>query len=213
MNNDKQCCLSLFINIYKFKKGEIKSVEVIEAIKNRKSVRKFKDIEIKKEIIEDILNCGRLAPSAKNKQPWFFVIVSKEIKNKIADIMIDYTIESGDNDENTIYGFESSVNSTAYTIKQAPILILIFRKKDNNWIIGDNLSIGACVENMCLRATELNIGSLWIRDTVYVADKIAILVGYNDMELNCALALGYANENLKPRKKKSLKELVSYIDK
>ncbi len=86
------------------------------------------------------------------------------------------------------------------------------REKNDNWIVGDNLSIGACVENMCLRATDLGIGSLWIRDTVYVAADVAKMLGHEAMELNCALALGYANQNPKQRARKDLKDTIEWYD-
>lgn len=186
-------------------------METLKSIEQRRSIRSFTNEVVKKEIIEDILNCGRLAPSAKNRQPWHFVVVKEGVKDKIADIMINYTIN---NDDKTIerekFGYKSSVNPTAKIIKQAPILVLIFREKNDNWIIGDNLSIGACVQNMCLRATDLGIGSLWIRDTVYVAEDVAKMLGHGDMELNCALALGYANEEPKMRPRKELKDIVEW---
>ena len=64
-------------------------MELKETIKNRRSIRKFKNTEISKEIIEDLIECARLAPSAKNRQPWKFVIVTDNIKNQIADIMLE----------------------------------------------------------------------------------------------------------------------------
>ena len=45
------------------------NMNTIESIENRRSIRLFKSDNISKEIVEDILNCGRLAPSAKNRQP------------------------------------------------------------------------------------------------------------------------------------------------
>ena len=185
-------------------------MKIREAIENRRSIRLFKDDDISKEIVEDILNCGRLAPSAKNRQPWYFVVTKGKTKDKIADMMIDYTINNDDTLERKNLGCPSSVNPTANVIKQAPILVLVFREKNNNWIVGDNLSIGACVENMCLRATELGIGTLWIRDTVYVAEDVANMLGHEDMELNCAVALGIANQNPKQRPRKELKDIVEW---
>lgn len=44
-------------------------MELKETIKNRRSIRKYKNTEISKEIIEDLIDCARLAPSAKNRQP------------------------------------------------------------------------------------------------------------------------------------------------
>lgn len=185
-------------------------METIEAIKQRRSIRKLKSDELSRETVEDILNAGRLAPSAKNRQPWSFVIVKGNIKDKIADMMIDYTLTHDEVPQRILLGAKSSVNPTAHIIKQAPILVLIFREKNDNWIIGDNLSIGACVENMCLRATELDIGSLWIRDIVYVAEDVAKMLNHQDLELNCALSLGIADESPSSRPRKNLQDIVEW---
>lgn len=187
-------------------------MQTLKAIAKRTSIRNFNEKNISKDIIEDILNCGRLAPSAKNRQPWFFVIVQNNIKDKIADMMIEYTINSDIINECKKTIFNRSVYPTAKVIKQAPILVLVFREKDNNWIIGDNLSIGACVENMCLRATDLGLGTLWIRDIVYVAEDVADMLGYQDLELNCALAIGYSNQPYKKQVRKRLEDIVKWYE-
>ena len=123
--------------------------------------------------------------------------------------MINYSKKADSKEERAKLGCPRSVNPTANVIKQAPILILVFREKDDNWIVGDNLSIGACVENICLRAEDLGLGSLWIRDTVYAASEIADQ--HSNMELNCAVALGYANQSPKQRPRKDLKDIVEWI--
>ncbi len=64
-------------------------MELKETIEKRRSIRKFKCTEITRGIIEDLIDCARLAPSAKNRQPWKFVIVNGTIKNQIADIMLE----------------------------------------------------------------------------------------------------------------------------
>lgn len=185
-------------------------MNLLETIEKRRSIRNFKTNDLSKEIVEDILNCGRLAPSAKNRQPWYFVIVKDKTKSEIADLMTNYTKDIDDKEERIKLGCKSSVNPTANIIKQAPILILVFREKNDNWIIGDNLSLGACIENICLRATDLGIGSLWIRDIIYVSNDVAKLVGHEEMELNCAISLGYANESPKPRPRKKLEEIIEW---
>ena len=98
-------------------------MDTIESIENRRSIRLFKSDDVPKEIVEDILNCGILAPSAKNRQPWYFAITTGKIKDKIANMMIDYAINNDDTLERKNLGCFSSVNSTANVIKQAPILI------------------------------------------------------------------------------------------
>ena len=186
-------------------------METKSAIENRRSIRNFKQDENKKEILEDILNCGRLAPSAKNRQPWYFIVLTSNLKNKVADLMIERSKSQYGKQEAEKLKYKSSVNPTAEAIKQAPVLVLIFRPKDNDWIVGDNLSIGACVENMCLRATDLGIGSLWIRDVVYVSESVAKMLNYHKLELNCALSLGVANEKPKQRPRNELNDIVKWL--
>ncbi len=182
-------------------------MELKEVIEKRRSFRSYKKDDINKDIIEDILNCGRLAPSAKNRQPWNFLIVKRELKDKIADLMLEYT---KNNNEKRKSNFPSSVKETAKIIKQAPVLILILRPKETNWLIEDSLSIGACVENMCLRATDLGLGSLWIRDIEHVSNQIEKIIGYSNLELSCALLIGLPREFPKQRPRKELKDIVRW---
>ena len=148
---------------------------------------------------------------AKNRQPWYFVILKNKYKDKVADLMIEYTQSYDKSEEGKILNSPSSVNPTANVIKQAPILVLIFREKDDNWLVGDNLSIGACVENMCLRATDLGLGSLWIRDIVYISKQLAEMLGHEDLELNCAVSLGVPSQSPKQRSRKDLKDIVEWF--
>lgn len=186
-------------------------MELKETIKNRRSIRKYKNTEISKEIIEDLIDCARLAPSAKNRQPWKFVIVTDTIKNQIADIMLEKENSSKISLERKIYYPKSSVKSTARVIKEAPILILAFKQYDDNWIIGDSLSIGGAIEHICLRATDLGLGSLWIRDIAYTRKEIAKLVGHEDMELISAISIGYPDESPNQRSRKKLDEVLEWL--
>ncbi|MDW8001156.1 MAG: nitroreductase [Deltaproteobacteria bacterium] len=63
-------------------------MELIEAMKTRKSVRAFRDDPVPKEKIEEILKCALLAPSAINLQPWEFFVVSGEEKQRLSRRLI-----------------------------------------------------------------------------------------------------------------------------
>lgn len=173
-------------------------MELKEVIKKRRSIRKYKEKDIDENIINSIIEAGRLSPSAKNVQPWKFYIAKKEIKNKIADLMIDY---HKNNPINT-YG----MFTTATVIKQAPVLILVFKDSDNNFDRNDALSIGACIQNMLLTATDLNVGSLWIAATFNVREKISKLVNTN-LELYSVIAIGHSDENPEARPRKPFDNL------
>lgn len=185
-------------------------MELIDTINNRRSIRAFKKQEIAKEIIEDLVNCARLAPSAKNRQPWKFVIVKDEMKNKIANIMLEV-------EERAIFNpnekqWHTSVKRTAKIIKEAPILILVLKNQEDDWKTGDTLSIGAAIEHICLCATDSGLGSLWIRDTVFAQKEIAKEIGHQDMEMICAIAIGYPNENPGQRPRKNLSEILEWYE-
>ncbi len=64
-------------------------MELIETVKNRRSIRKFENKDVENKIIEDLVEFARLALSAKNRQPWKFVVVKDKVKNQIADIMLE----------------------------------------------------------------------------------------------------------------------------
>ena len=183
-------------------------MKTIDSIEKRRSIRKYKKDSIEKDKIVDILNAGRLAPSAKNRQPWYFVIANEEIKNAIADLMINYEGSFGEEGD---YKHSSSIKFTGKAMKNAPVLILVYTSLDNNYLISDALSIGAAIENMILRATELSLGTLWIRDTTHVENEINDIVGITDKKLSSALLIGMPDQSPNMRPRKDLDDIVKWL--
>lgn len=181
-------------------------MELKEAIENRRSIRKYQAIDVPDVLIEGLIECARLAPSAKNRQPWEFLIVRGERKNQIADIMLEDELATR---ETELAEKKSSVPTTARVIREAPVLILVFKEYDENWTTGDTLSIGGAVEHICLRATDMGLGSLWIRDTAYTQKEIAKLVG-EEKELISAISIGYPNQEPHQRPRKELNEILKW---
>lgn len=161
---------------------------MLKEIENRRSIRNYKNDNIDKKIIFDILNAGIKAPSAKNNQPWRFLIVNSDIKNKISDKMIE------------IYG----PNKTAEVIKTVPYLILVYNK-DNEYF--NHLSIGAAIENILLEAENIGLGTLWIGYIKKIEDYVKQLVNI-DYELVSAIAIGVKNENPLERPRLTLEEVL-----
>ena len=161
---------------------------MLKEIENRRSIRNYKNDNIDKKIIFDILNAGIKAPSAKNNQPWRFLIVNNDIKNKISDKMIE------------IYG----PNKTAEVIKTVPYLILVYNK-DNEYF--NHLSIGAAIENILLEAENIGLGTLWIGYIKKIEAYVKELVNI-DYELISAIAIGVKNENPLERPRLALEEVL-----
>lgn len=181
-------------------------MDFIDVIKNRRSIRKFDSKEVPKEVLEQILYHGSLAPSGKNRQPWRFVVVQNEkIKANIADIMILRANEMENKGESI------GVKNTARIIKEAPVFIAVFNtwgtKKPNS-----NLqSIGACIENICLSATCFGLGSLWICDIDCCFSELQELLGKPHVSLVAGVALGYALESPKARPRLKISEITDWM--
>ena len=191
-------------------------MEFFLVIKNRKSTRKFSDKLVLRESIIKMIESARLAPSAADRQNWYFLVLEGKEKDDIANIMkkhLDKERKVLDSMKHATkkYRPTSSLHGSIYAIKEAPILILALRKNQKEWIEGDYLSIGAAIENMCLTATDLGIDTLWIRDVVYVRNKIVKHLKYNDMDLVSAIAVGYSRELPYERKKKKIEDIMNWV--
>src|SRR5512141_1425231 len=111
-------------------------MDAIEAIKSRHSSREFSPEPIDRAIIEDLIDCARVAPSGRGEQPWEFVAVTdKVMRERIANL--------------TSYG---------RFIAQAPLCIAVFCRA-TTYYIEDG---AAATENILLAATAYGLGSCWV---------------------------------------------------
>ena len=187
-------------------------MEFIKVVENRRSIRKYKNKDVSKDLITELINSARLCQSAKNRQPWIFGVLKGKKKDYIADLMLNWCDSENIKEAENAIGYKSSVKNTANIIKEAPVLILVFRENNDKWITGDMLSIGAAIEHICLRATDLDLGSLWIRDTVYVQKEICEFVNHSELELVSTITIGYSNEFPNPRPRKDVKDMIVFYD-
>ncbi len=189
----------------------------------RKSIRKFKSTEVKDEDLLAMLDAARVAPSAKNRQPWKFIVVRGKEKEKLLAEMAK-GIEAMHRKLFMPKRFKNGLASAENTMRimgEAPVIILVFNTHSNDPYksksfgkrvseIHDSMSIGAAIQNMLLCATDRGLGTLWIGNTVYAHKEITKL--YNTKsQLAAAVAVGYADEEPEGRPKYSLEEIVEGI--
>lgn len=185
-----------------------------EVIDKRVSTREYSIEMVSKKDIEELIDSARKAPSAANRQPWHFVILEGEKKEKVAQILLKQYKKEKNRTDNPVATEEyipamSLVNSIRI-INEAPVLILVFRENNDNWKEGDYLSIGCAVEHICLRATDLGLGSLWLRDVIYMRKEIAKLLKKEKMDLVTGITIGYSTEYPYERNKKSIAEITEW---
>lgn len=195
-----------------------------DPIYSRRSIRKFLSKEVPLNLIEDVLDAGRVAPSAKNRQPWKFIVFGNENKDGLL-----YHMEQGlFREENGTpllpdsgFGIPDAKN-TLRVMKEAPIIIAVMNtnnrsstpflpidRDDRVFEMCDDLSIGAAIENMLLKADSLGLGTLWIANTFFAYDELMEYIK-EDGILISAIALGYPDEAPAQRPRKDMEKVVEY---
>lgn len=175
----------------------------ITVIENRKSVRSFSDRQVNETELMDILDCARLAPSAKNRQPWKFVILSADEKSRVLETF-KAKLDSGVD--------EPSGYASLKIMNNASRLVLVFLESEKIESAGLRLtpyylSVGASIENALLRATELGISTLWVYDLVVIEEELKQRYFKEGLFIS-AICFGYEDKVLPRAQKKSLEDII-----
>lgn len=194
----------------------------MDCIKERRSIRKYKPQSLEKEIIDEIIRAGILAPSAKNRQPWKFIVYGGVSKKELLAEMEKGLLRERDGGAvlpNSKSGLADAFH-TLKIMKEAPVLIVLLNTNSTSPFekigaeeriteICNSLSIGAAVQNMLLKATELGVGSLWIANTFFAYPELADHIG-TAYQLAGAVSLGYSDETPAARPRKCLEDVAEY---
>ena len=162
-------------------------MDVLKAIETRRSVRKYKPVPLPDGDLKKILEAGRLAPSAGNKQPWGFVVVrDADRRKKLATAASNqmWTAEAGA----FLAVFGDAINSPGGYGK---------------WVERDPM---IAVESMILAAWSLGYGTCWIG--AFDEAKVKALLGIpDDKKVICLLPVGVPAETPDPKPRRALKEV------
>ncbi|MDI6855911.1 MAG: nitroreductase family protein [Candidatus Thermoplasmatota archaeon] len=168
-------------------------MEVYEAIKARRSIRSYKSEPIPEDKLRKVLSAARLAPSAKNLQPWKFIVVrDEETKRKLV----------------------GACNNQKF-IAEAPVVIVACALPDeafaflggytSSWL----LDLGIAFEHIMLQATEEGFATCWVGS--FKEEKVKEVLGIPaNIRVVALTPLGYANEVPEARARKQLEEIVCY---
>ncbi|MDP2923431.1 MAG: nitroreductase [Candidatus Omnitrophota bacterium] len=161
-------------------------MDILNLIRSRRSIRKFKKSNIPAKTIEKILEAGRWAPSGLNNQPWQFMVLGGTQK----DVLAKYTH----------YG---------YIIKGADKAILVFLDKKSSYNQEkDLMAIGACIQNMLLYIHSIGLAACWLGEILNKRSKIKNFLKLpQNLELEAVLALGKPLIYPKKGKRKALRKL------
>ncbi len=194
----------------------------MDTINERRSIRKYRDKPVEKQLIADIIDAGRAAPSAKNRQPWKYIVFGGKAKEEMLGVMA----EGLSREENISASLPESkaglpdARNTLRIMREAPVIILVLNTNgtspfiplsadDRITEICDTLSIGASIQNILLKAQECGLGTLWIANTCFAYKE---LTEYLDTEsqLVGAIAVGYPDESPVQRPRRPLDEIMEF---
>ena len=183
-------------------------MEVLEAIKARRSIRRYKATPVDDQTIETVLEATRRAPSWKNSQCWGFVVVRDDkIKNQLAD---------------ALHGQAKDVaNPADNAVRTAPVVIVacaelgksgydnegkLATDKGDSWYMFD---VALAMQNLMLAAHSLGLGTVCMGnfDAGEIARILEVPPGFRVVSLT---PLGYPDQEPNPRPRKELSEIVFY---
>jgi nitroreductase len=159
-------------------------MDVFEAIRIRRSIRKFRPKSIPDEKLKMILEAGHLAPSASNRQPWRFVVVKDPERKRILAKAAD--------------------NQTFIADASVIVVALGDPEASPRWFRQDPM---IAVEHMVLAATALGYGTCWIG--AFNEEEIKRLLRIpEELKVIALLPIGFPDETPAPRERKPLKKIV-----
>ncbi len=171
---------------------KITSEGVMALLKGRRSIRRYKDKPVPDELLSEVLEAGRWAPSASNRQPWDFVVVrDPEIRAAVAEYAAYFFIKWAH-------------------VEEAPVIIALCGDARNavyrQFLHED---VGLAGSQMMLQAAALGLGTCWLGGV----DREAIgqiLKVPSHIEVIGLLTLGFPAEDPEPPARKPLAEIVHY---
>ncbi|MFC1925689.1 nitroreductase family protein [Chloroflexota bacterium] len=183
-------------------------MDVIEAIKSRRSVRRYKSDPVKEEDLQVILEAARRAPSWNNSQCWRFVVVrDPEVRAKLADALSSAFAK----------------NPAIDAVRNAPVVIVAcavlgksgyLKGESSNIVATDKgdwfmFDVALAMQNLVLAACSLGLGTVHVG--LFDAKEAAKVMGLPEGVVCVEMTpLGYPDEEPKVIPRKELSDLVSY---
>ncbi|MFQ6069723.1 MAG: nitroreductase family protein [Candidatus Aminicenantales bacterium] len=168
-------------------------MSVLEVIKARRSVRRYKSEPVPDETLRRVLEAARLAPSGKNLQPWKFIIVrDSEKKRKLAQAAINQKF-----------------------VSQAPVVIVACGfpercySRMGRYMKSWPVDVAIALEHIVLQAQEEGLGTCWIG--AFEEEEVKeILAIPQEVKVLALTPLGFPDESPPFRGRKKLEEIISF---
>ncbi len=167
-------------------------MELVEAIKSRRSIRRFEDKPVPGEILRELIDTAVWAPSASNEQPWGFVVVEDREYMRALSEMAKSDLLSVMNQTPELGRYRTLMENPDFNIfHNAPVLVVIYGRRDRGL---SRYDCSIVAQNLMLLAWEEGLGTCWIGFAQKVCDSSEFREMHNvpeDYETVAPIVLGY----------------------
>jgi nitroreductase len=168
-------------------------MDLMEAIKTRRSIRKFRETLVPENLLKEVLNAARLAPSADNAQPWKIIVVRDEqMKQKVTQ----------------------ACNGQKFLVQAPVVLVVCGIPEEAFQMVGGYMSshvidASIALDHVTLAAHSLGLGTCWV--AWFKEEKVKDILGIpEDVRVVALTPLGYPDESPERPPRKNLEELIAY---
>jgi nitroreductase len=172
-------------------------VDLYEAIKGRRSVRRFKKIPVSKELVEKVLDIALWAPSGMNRQNWKFYVLAGERKEELISICSTSFQYLEPHLQELFADKPKIIESTRRFFKRmgrAPVVVCAYFEPANMEDVTSYQNVAAAIQNMLLVAHAEGLGTCWMTGPLAVSAQVNGFLGVDDMTLVAVIPLGYPDE-------------------
>ena len=181
--------------------------EIIKSLLNRRSIRRYRPDPVPQEFIEQLLTAASWAPSAHNRQPWRFAVITRpQVRHNLAAAMGQQLRVDLRADNAPPELIEKDANRSYQRITQSPLLILLCltmadmdsypdaRRQQNEWLMAVQ-SAAMAGQNLLLAAHALGLGACWMCAPLFspaIVCQVLALPG--DWQPQALITVGYPDE-------------------
>lgn len=198
----------------------------LELARGRRSIRKFRQDPLPREVLYRIIEAASWAPSASNRQDWEFrVVTSASVKEKMQDIVRSRWESVLDKSRSDVIKEELQKYVSMFDwFSHAPALIIISAKRVESFlyhILGDaagdvsgtEISAAMAAQNLMLAAHASGIGSCCVTGPLAAQEELKELLEIGKgRKIVCLIALGYPAEQPEAPLRKSVERVSKYIE-
>jgi F420 biosynthesis protein FbiB-like protein len=197
------------------------SPKVLQAIRNRRSIKNFLPEEVPREVLRRVLEAVIWAPSAHNAQPWRFIVVTDHnLKHRLAEAMAEEWDKDLREDGISREERERSTEASIRQFTQPPVIIIpCLSMEDMNTYRDERRgkaeylmavqSVSASVQNLLLASHAEGLGTCWFCAPLFCQERVReVLEVPENVDPQALITLGYLAEKPEAPPRRPMKSVV-----